>query len=57
VQFTSRTNWFYTLESTTNFTTWNAAALPTPGNGSTLTLIDSNPAPAAAFYRVRANRP
>ncbi len=57
VQFTSRTNWFYTLEGTTNFTTWNAAMITTPGNGSILTLTDSNPAPAAAFYRVRANRP
>jgi len=57
VQFSSRTNWFYTLERTTNFTTWSAAAAATPGNGALLLLSDINPAPDAALYRVRANRP
>lgn len=57
VQFTSRTNWLYTLERTTNLTTWTNASLVTSGNGAMLTLIDPNPAPDAAFYRVRANRP
>ncbi len=57
VQFTSRTNWLYTLERTTNFVTWTNATAATPGNGVTLTLTDPNPTPTMAFYRVRANRP
>lgn len=57
VQFTSRTNWLYTLERTTNFVTWSSATTATPGNDATLTLTDPNPATDAAFYRVRANRP
>jgi len=56
-QFTSRTNWFYTLERTTNCTTWNAATTATPGVGGPLTLTDANPPGSNAFYRVRANRP
>ena len=56
VQFISRTNWLYTLERTTNFTTWNAAAAATFGNGATLTLADTNSPTAKSFYRVRANR-
>ena len=35
VQFTSRTNWLYTLERTTNLTTWTTIA--TSVNGGTLT--------------------
>lgn len=58
VQFTSRTNWLYTLERTTNLTTWtNAAAIATPGNGTTLTLSDTNSPAGLAFYRVKSNRP
>lgn len=57
VQFASRTNWLYTLERTTDFVAWNNATSATLGNGVTLTLTDLNPAPSAAFYRVRANRP
>lgn len=56
VQFGSRTNWLYTLERTTNSTAWTNAAAITPGNGSTLTLSDTNLPASAAFYRVRANR-
>ncbi len=55
VQFTSRTNWLYTLERSGN-STWTNASLPTLGNGATLTLSDTNPPAGAAFYRVRANR-
>jgi hypothetical protein len=57
VEFASRTNWLYTLERTTNFIAWTNAANPSAGNGATLTLTDPGPAPDAAFYRVRANRP
>jgi hypothetical protein len=57
LQFTSRTNWLYQLERTTNFTTWQAAANAVSGNGGTLGLTDFNPPLSNAFYRVRANRP
>ncbi|HEX5220410.1 MAG TPA: hypothetical protein VFZ59_12640 [Verrucomicrobiae bacterium] len=56
-QFTSRTNWLYTLERTTDFVAWEAAETDTPGNGSTLTLTDTNSSGANVLYRVRANRP
>ena len=57
VQFTSRTNWLYALERTTDLTTWTSAAASAPGNNGTLTLSDPNPATDHAFYRVRASRP
>jgi hypothetical protein len=57
LQFTSRTNWLYRLERTTNFTTWQVAANAVSGNGGTLGLTDFNPPLSNAFYRVRANRP
>jgi hypothetical protein len=57
VQFSSRTNWLYTLERTANLVTWTNASLVTSGTGATLTLTDQSPTPTAAFYRVRANRP
>jgi len=56
VQFASRTNWQYTLERSTDFASWNFLTA-VPGNGGTLTVVDSNPSSTNAFYRVRANRP
>ena len=56
-EFLSRTNWLYSLERTTNFVTWSAAAIPTNGNGGSLILADTNAATASAFYRVHAERP
>ena len=57
VQFTSRTNWLYTLERTTDLLAWATASSPSPGNGVTLVLSDTNPPASNACYRVRANRP
>lgn len=57
VQFGSQTNWFYTLERTTNFTDWDAVSITFLGNGGNFTLSDLNLISAAAFYRVRAHRP
>ncbi len=54
-RFTSRTNWFYTLERFDN-STWTNASIPTFGNGATLALTDTNSPKDQAFYRVRANR-
>lgn len=56
-QFTSQTNWFYMLERTIDLATWTAASATAPGNGTTLTLADTNPPAGNAGYRVRANRP
>jgi hypothetical protein len=56
-QFTSQTNWLYTLERTTNFLAWTGVSATTPGNGALLTLPDSAPPTARAAYRVRADRP
>ncbi|MGA2247686.1 MAG: hypothetical protein ABSH48_22090 [Verrucomicrobiota bacterium] len=57
VQFLSDTNWVYTLEETTNFQSWTAAAIVMPGNGTNLVLQATNPVAGAAFYRVRADLP
>ena len=57
VQFTSRTNWLYTLERSSNCVAWTNASPATPGNAAQLTLSDTNPPAGKAFYRVRANRP
>jgi hypothetical protein len=57
MQFASRTNWLYTLERATDLLTWSAAAPTTPGNGTVLTLSDTNPPAENAVYRVRAQRP
>lgn len=57
MQFSSRTNWVYSLERTTNHSTWEVVANSVPGSGATLFLTDFNPPAMLAFYRVRANRP
>ena len=57
VQFTSRTNWLYTLERSVNAAMWTNASLAISGNGTALILSDTNPPTGAALYRVRANRP
>jgi hypothetical protein len=57
VQFTSRTNWLYTLERTVDFSTWDAVTAETAGTGGAFSLTDANPLSTAASYRVRANRP
>jgi hypothetical protein len=57
VQFASRTNWLYTLVRTADFQSWSPASTPTPGNGTTLSLQDTNSPPNSAFYRVLAQKP
>jgi hypothetical protein len=55
--FSSRSNWVYTLERTTDFQSWTAVSPSAPGNGAVLLLQDSTSLPQDAFYRVRATRP
>lgn len=57
VQFSSRSNWLYTLERTADFTSWTNVSTRVTGNAADLFLQDTNPPLAKAFYRVRAERP
>jgi len=57
VQFTSSTNWLYTLERTTDFVHWSPTAAATTGTGDRLVLRDPSSPPVGAFYRVSATRP
>ncbi len=58
VQFTSRSNWLYTLQSAADLHSWQTASAPAPGNGTTLILQDTNlPAADHNFYRVSALHP
>ena len=56
-EFTSVTNWIYTLEASTNLRSWSDLPRSASGNGGTLSLADSNAPMGQAFYRVRAERP
>jgi len=56
-RFSSQTNWLYTLERTTNFSSWTSVSPATPGNGGNLTLPDNTPPATSAAYRVRSERP
>ena len=56
-QFISRSNWFYTLQRSTNLFFWDDLPASTNGNGTNLFLPDSNPPMDKAFYRVKADRP
>jgi hypothetical protein len=56
-QFTTRSNWLYTLARTADFNIWADVTPATPGVDGTLILSDTNAPAAGAFYRVRATRP
>jgi hypothetical protein len=57
VQFTSRTNWSYVLEGTSNFQSWTEILPAKNGTGGALILPDTNRSAAAfQFYRVKAQR-
>jgi len=55
--FSSKSNWVYTLERTTDFQLWTSVSPAVPGNDAALTLQDPTDLPQKAFYRVRAARP
>jgi hypothetical protein len=55
--FTSATNWIYTLERSADLGAWVAASPTIAGNGSSLSLHDTNEAATKSFYRIRAERP
>jgi|APGre2960657468_1045069.scaffolds.fasta_scaffold02706_6 hypothetical protein len=57
MQFTSRTNWSYTLERSGDFVSWTTVSARVDGQVGTMTLSASNaPAGPANFYRVNARR-
>jgi hypothetical protein len=56
VQFTDHLDWMYTLQRTTNFSSWLDVSAAVSGNGTNLVLVDSDPPPAGAYYRVSAER-
>jgi hypothetical protein len=55
-RFTSRANWSYQLEHSSDLATWNAVGGLTRGTGGELTISHQNPS-AHGFYRVSAERP
>lgn len=55
--FTSRTNWIYALERSTNLVSWTDVINNSPGVDGLKTLTDTAPAETKAFYRIRAERP
>ena len=58
VSFSSRTNWSYVLERSSNLQTWSPASVSTSGTGNNVILTDTNvTASTMQFYRVRAERP
>ena len=57
VQLNSDTNWLYTLEQTTDFQTWTAAAPAVFGSGTNLLLQATDVPAGKSFYRVRADLP
>ena len=56
VQFASRTNWNYILQSSADLQTWAPAAPPAAGTGGDLILQDTNSPRPHQFYRVNAVR-
>jgi hypothetical protein len=54
-QFFSHSNWFYTLERTTNLQSWIPVSETRRGNENDMVLQDTNAPATRAFYRVRAD--
>ena len=58
VEFSSRTNWLYTLQRTSNFVSWVDVSPTVMGSGSALALPETIRATASSvFYRVKAEKP
>lgn len=56
-QVFTHSNWFYTLERSTDLHFWTTASLTNAGMESLTLLQDTNPPSSWAFYRVRAEPP
>jgi hypothetical protein len=55
VQFWSRTNWTYTLETSADLQSWSALAPTVAGAGGQMALQDTNVPTQSRYYRVSAN--
>lgn len=56
-RFDGLTNWWYTLERTTDFHSWTAVSPLVPGQSGLMSLSETNHTTPGAFYRIRASRP
>jgi len=56
-QFTSQSNWLYTLQRSADLQSWSNISTATPGNATNLVLPDSHPPADKSFYRILAFRP
>jgi hypothetical protein len=56
-QFLSCTNWFYSLERSTDLQSWTTVTNGISGNATNLVTVDPAPPTDKAFYRVRADLP
>jgi hypothetical protein len=54
VQFWSRTNWYYTLETSSDLQAWSPLAPTLGGTGGQLTMQDTNAPRQSRYYRVSA---
>jgi len=57
VEFTSRLDRYYVLERSRDFSLWMEVTSPIAGTGTSSVLIDTNPPPAQAFYRITSRPP
>jgi hypothetical protein len=55
MQFSSRANWNYALEKSSDLQTWLPLAPATGGSGGQMTLQDTNATQPIQYYRVSAN--
>ena len=56
IQFNSRSNWNYVLQTSSNLQAWLPAGASASGTGNLLTLPDAQPLQQQRFYRVSAQR-
>jgi hypothetical protein len=56
-QFFAHSNWFYTLERSTDLHSWAPASITNAGNDNFMMLRDTDPPSPRGFYRVRAQQP
>jgi hypothetical protein len=56
-QFSSCSNWLYSLERSPDLQNWTAVTNGISGNGANLIMEDTAPPAGQSFYRIRANRP
>lgn len=57
VQFNTYSNWFYTLQRSTDLISWNDASTSVAGSGDAMNLSDTNTLANQAFYRIHAQQP